>query len=348
MNRIGVLAVVAAAGVALLPGTAVAAGSGLSSHKVSGVQSEVSCVSATLCVLVGYNSHSVGDVVPVSHGKPGAVDTLKGTSAVSSISCVGSHGCVALAQDNGGTKVRFVKISSHGHVSSSKTVTPPAEVSLSALACTSVTSCVVGGTLFGTHMSIEVGIWNGTKLSLHKVHGVKGGTTLGVQGVGCDGGTCWIVGTTLTPSGQVGIALPVTKHQVGSLQKVTAVVQLGGVACSSSTQCYADGFQENTGVIVDLSKTKVGGHHGVSSAESLAAIACSGKHCTAVGDQQDNDSPTLTEGLVIALTSGKVTGTHPVAAASSFTGVAQPSSGFLAAVGPGSDITSSHSEVTTG
>lgn len=349
MRRIGVLAVALAGGLALVPTAAVAAGSGLSSHKIAGVQSEVSCLSANLCVAVGYNNHSVGDVVPIKHGKPAKAATIHNTGRVSSVSCPNSHGCVALAQVNGDVKARFVKINSHGVPTGGTTVTPPAGVTLAALACTSLTSCVVGGAqFFTTPMAFEVGVWNGKHLSLHKVHGLTGSTTLGIQGVGCAGSTCWIVGTAGTSSGDVGIALPVTKHKAGKPQKVHGLVQLGGVACSSSTHCYAAGFPQSGGAIVDLSRTKVGSHHTVSSTAPLYAIGCHKTHCTAVGEQLDSSSKTSFTGVAINLVSGKVAHTHVVAASGGFTGVAQPGSTAFTAVGASSAAAIDLSEVTTG
>jgi hypothetical protein len=120
------------------------------------------------------------------------------------------------------------------------------------------------------------------------------------------------------------------------------------VACGSTTHCYAAGSPQNGGAVVALSKTKVGAHHTVSATVPLAAIACHKTRCTAVGEQLDSNSQTGFAGVAIGLSSGKKTSTRVVAASGGFTGVARPSSSFIAAVGPSSAASFGLSEVTTG
>jgi hypothetical protein len=102
---------------------------------VAGVQTAVSCLSASLCVLVGYNERSVGDVVAVRAGVPGHVSTVAQLSGIFSVSCPAKSGCVALG-DQAGVGARFVDVNSTGVVSSTKLVAVPAGVTLTRIACT--------------------------------------------------------------------------------------------------------------------------------------------------------------------------------------------------------------------
>jgi len=308
MKAIGMLAAAALALAAPAASAAPRQGSldTYTSKGVSGYQFVVSCLSAKLCVLGGYNGKGVGDIVPVRNGTPQAAVTFKGTSAVYGVSCPNPSGCVALARTSNDVGAVFAAIGKSGKVTKSAKVSLPPLVSLQHLSCTRLTSCEVVGlddTGFARY-AIEVGSWNGKKLTLHKTKVYKGDVT--VTDIACIGTSCDVAGYILgSNSKDTGFDLTVSHGSIGKLH-TAADDALYGISCVSASRCYADGFStgpSGEGLVVTANNGTIGSPHSVSG--DLAGIACAGSSCTAVG------SAGSTEGEIGGVSSG-VPGTPDV------------------------------------
>jgi hypothetical protein len=309
---------------------------------VAGVQTAVSCLSASLCVLVGYNERSVGDVVAVRAGVPGHVSTVAQLSGIFSVSCPAKSGCVALG-DQAGVGARFVDVNSTGVVSSTKLVAVPAGVTLTRIACTKLTACEVTGTdIFVTPEAIELGSWNGSSLKLHRVSSPKGISDAAVEGISCFGGGCDAVGYFDKGATVTGFVLTTTDGKPGRLQSVPGD-SLYGVSCVSATRCYSAGYTETGGLVLTLNGGKASAPQHVKP--DLMSIGCSGTSCTAAGEQlPPPSSPNAFWGALVDVSAGKVTSTQSVAPSGGFSGVAR-SGAFFAAVGASQKA---QSELTTG
>ncbi len=345
-RRALVIAAVATAvglGAVAAPASAVTA---LRNHNMPGQQVAIGCVKATLCDAVGQGQHGGGVVIPVRNGTPGSVIAVHNTGRLTSISCPNSHGCVAVAEPSSSTNLLLVKINGAGKVGGTKKITLPSGVTMTSIACTTLSHCVLGGTQFFTSpMAIEIGFWNGTRLALKRVHGIANHNTTAVHGVGCHGSLCWVVGSA-QGSNIVGFAVPIHKSAVGTLHTARGD-SLTGVSCSDATHCYASGSPQSGGDLVALSASKIIKTTKISPKVSLFGIACARTHCTAVGQQVDTSTRTTFAGTLFSLLGGKATGSQEVKQSGGYTGVARPSTTALAAVGSSNAGVATPSEVTT-
>ena len=317
--------------VALSQGTAVAAG--LTSHHVAGIQSDISCLSKQLCVAVGYNNASKADVVALNNGVPAHVSVVPGSDALYSVSCVAAKGCVAVGQSNKAGGPTIVTIGKNGRTASVDRPKAPAGVSLSRIACITLTNCeVVGNDVFTTPASIAVASWNGHKLTVHTVHGLKG-SSMSIQGVGCRGSSCLVVGYALDVATTTGVVVPVHHGKPGAITKVPGR-SLTGVACTTAARCFVVGYSQTGGFIATLNNTKV--LSSTPEQADLFAIACHLNACTSVGEELPPPSYPQTDafvGVVVSMTSGAVTSTQVAGASDGLEGVAQPTTGLFAAIG---------------
>jgi len=338
--RIALAPVLAAGAVALAAGPAQA--SGLKNQHVAGFQYAVSCLSSKLCVLAGYNNASVGDIVPVRSGVPGRASAVRHTQAIYSVSCPGVSGCVALGRPSNDVGALFVSISRSGVPTRSKLVKVPPGVTISHIACTSLRNCEVAGTdIFVSLRTMEIGSWNGSRLSLHRVTGPKGTDDI-IEGMSCSGASCAVVGYAEKLAKVQGIIVTTSHGKPAGLHTV-AGDSLYGVSCVSKTRCYASGFSQHGGLVLTVNRGVGGSPSKVMP--DLFGIACKGNSCTAVGEQlPPQPSADAFWGDIVSVSSGKVTSIQRVPASGGYTGVARIGSVFTA-VG-----TAQHggSEVTTG
>lgn len=321
-------------------GTTLAAG--LQNESVKGVQFAVSCLSRTLCVLAGYNTGGVGDIVAVHDGVPGHVSTVAHLQEVVSVSCPSASGCVAIG-NQAGVGVRFVSINASGVVTSPRLVTVPAGVVLSHIACTKLTACVVAGTdIFLSPTAIEVGSWNGSVLKLHAVSPPKGTTDVAVEGLSCWGAACDVVGYFQKVSIVTGYVLTATDGKPGHLQRDPGD-SLQGVSCMSASRCYAAGYTQTGGLILTVNSGKASSPQHLKP--DLFGIACAGTSCTAVGEElPPSPSTAAFWGAIVTVSSGKATSTQLISESGGYNGVGRVGSVFTA-VGSAQKI---GSEVTTG
>jgi hypothetical protein len=153
----------------------------LTSHRVSGLEQAASCLTTKLCVVVGYNTRGIADVVPVKDGKPGRASTVRASSQLYTVSCPSAAGCWAVGEGAYSVTAEVAKIGRSGKVSISKALRVPAGVRLTRISCTSMTSCIIVGNEFLTSKRIEVGTWNGRKL---KLRSIKAAHDLGIPSIG--------------------------------------------------------------------------------------------------------------------------------------------------------------------
>jgi hypothetical protein len=326
--------------------TSASAATALRNHNLPGQQVAIGCVKATLCDAVGQGQHGGGVVIPVRNGTPGGAIKIHNTGGLTSISCPNSHGCVAVAEPSSDTNLVLVKINGAGKVDGTKKITLPSGVTMSSIACTTLSHCILGGTQFFTSpMAIEIGFWNGTRLALKRVHGVAGHNTTAVHGVGCHGTLCWVVGSA-QGSNIVGFAVPIHKSSIGTLRTARGD-SLTGVGCSDGTHCYASGEPQSGGNLVALSASKIVKTTKISAKTSLFGIACARTHCTAVGQQVDTSTRTTFAGTLFTILSGKVTSSQEVKQSGGYSGVTRASTSLFAAVGSSNAGAATPSEVTT-
>ncbi len=163
---------------------------------------------------------------------------------------------------------------------------------LSAIACTSSTTCYAVGSNPGSE-GIVVSVDNGTSGTIQIVYG-----TASLNGIACPISTeCYAIGGN---SNGDGVIVPIDNGVPGTAEIVPAasgnllaLIALSSIACSSSTVCYAVGTKITasstsfniTGIIVPIDNGTVGAAQTVSAASGgLTGIACSSSTvCYAVG-----------------------------------------------------------------
>jgi hypothetical protein len=326
--------------------TSPAAAGGLDSQPVAGFDTGVSCISPSLCVLVGYNEQSAGDVVRVENGVPKPNTAVAGAKELYSVSCVGGAGCVAVGEPASATGPLLVTLGRTGAVTSSKVLTVPPGVTLTRISCVSLSSCTLSGDdIFTSPELFEIAHWDGTSLSLRPVRIPSGTTGPELEAISCSGATCVAVGSAFKGASVVGI---VVRSVAGGPVELRTVAgdSLYGVSCVSTTLCYAAGFTRTGGFVVTI-------HSGVAVSPASAtkpdlfAIACHDSSCWAVGEilaPPGAPAKDVYYGAVLGVSAGKVTSTQLVAASDGFTNVSRYGDMF-AALGAGR---ATGSEVTTG
>ena len=332
LARVGTAFIVAGGVVALsAAGPANAAAITVSNHSLSGLDFYVACLTSAKCIATGENDSGHATITPTNNGAPGKTATVNSQGGIDAISCPSSSGCWALSQNRIG-KALLIKISSAGGVAKIKTETLPAHVTLSAISCTSLTSCGVGGqndhAVPGT---IEIGTWNGSKLSLHGVTGPHGSTDL-VYAMSCYRTYCAAVGYSNIGTRTDAFVLTSSHGKPGKVHTL-AKSEFTGVSCISTSTCYADGNRApGAGIVATISRGVPSHVHGTGSAH-LFGIACNGTICAASGEVGTG----TVVGVLYFTSSGAITGS-PVdeSAIEGYNDVASRGSGDdFAAIGPG-------------
>jgi hypothetical protein len=185
---------------------------------LTGVNQQVACLSKALCVVVGYDDSSVGDVVAVRNGVPGHVSVVRHTARLYSASCPNHSGCVALADPHSGVNAEFVAISKSGVVTSAKVVADASGDTISTISCRELTSCEVAGYNFFTN-AIVAGTWNGRKLTLRSETAPKGSSDVGSSALACYGASCELVGDALRGTATtIGLSLTLNGTKLGKIR----------------------------------------------------------------------------------------------------------------------------------
>ena len=265
--------------------TAGATGGTPSSHKIGGYEGVVGCMTPTVCVVGGYNIHSVGNLITVHAGVPKRIVDVPMTQGVYQVSCPNASGCVAMLRTSNDIGVRFVTLNAAGAITKNVLSSVPNGVILSQLVCSTTSACVVGGTqVFKKPEPYEVGTWSGGKLTLHSVAAPAKTTNTIINNLACFRTFCDAVGYVqrIGSSVTTGVSVAITNgihfqlHTLGSNFPY-------GISCVSMSVCYADGFSQTGGVVITL-------HNGAMTSSAatvfdLYGIACAGSKCTAAGKQ---------------------------------------------------------------
>jgi hypothetical protein len=302
--------------VAALAGNAPAVA--VSNHQIPGHEAAISCLTATRCVAVGYQTHRGGQIVVLVNGKKAGNSRLPPGQGLLAVSCPTRLGCWAVGVRKGG--LNFVKLGPHGTITRLMAVTGRgiAAARLNQISCVSMTSCeLVGSGFFNTGApSVQLASWNGRKLRLTPDSDNGNFLVKDVGGLSCWQTTCVTVGTTISDSTHdFGFILTIKHGTPGKVDFGPANKWfLSAVSCVSSSTCYAVG----SGVVV----TVTDGAYGSVQPESAGAgtIECARTTCWAAGIH------TLEK-----ITSGAVTGSHVTdTAVLAFTGIARRGTGFAA------------------
>ncbi len=347
--KVGTACILAGGAFALSATGAQAAPAALANHSISGISGAISCMTASRCVAVGYGAsgaHNHGDVVALTGGKQGHISVVAASQQLYSVSCPSSAGCWAIGPQNGGANLVLVRIGPTGRVTKALKVTEPIGASIGRISCASMSSCgVLGNNIFVSPAAIEIGIWNGSKLIVHKVAGAAGSSQTIDEGISCWKATCLAVGYyDLKFPKTAGFLLTMSRGKPGK-QHLVGNDFFYGASCVSASRCYTAGFAGHAaGIVVTVT-------HGVAThtqkeAADMFGIECVGSSCRASGEELGGSSY---YGVIVTLSNGKNTGTPLVdMAVAGFDGpntIAKRGNGF-AAIGP--TVKGGGSEVVTG
>jgi hypothetical protein len=312
----------------------------LTSHQMSGTERAVSCLTASRCVAVGSRRYH-GAVVTLTNGIQSHAAVLRSSSVLDTVSCRKSE-CWAIGRPDRGAGVYLVKISSAGRPVAEWTLAVPTGTTLGAISCASPTSCEVAGT--DNHVrpaAIEIGTWNGTRLRLYRVRGVKGAVALSMPGISCWHSDCEAVGSALVGSAAKvhGLILTTSHGKPGTLQHANGY-GLDSVSCVSATTCYAAASNALVTVTrgVATNPQALPGPYG----PGWNGIECQGANCEAAGGQEIGSAAV---GVLVNLTGGTAGPPVIVHDTGGFSGIAtRAGSGFIA-TGAGSN---SGTDITIG
>ena len=253
------------------------------SHKIGGIDGVVGCMTPTVCVVGGYNNHSVGNLITVHAGVPKRIVDVPGTQGVYQVSCPNAAGCVALLRTSDDIGVRFVTLNAAGAVTKNTYVATPDGVNLGSLACSTTADCVVAGTdVFKSPAPYEIGTWDAGKLTLHGVAVPARMTNTILNNLACFRTFCDAVGYVQRAGTSTGVSVAITNGDHFALHTV-GVNLLYGVSCISLAVCYAAGFKQTGGVVLTLRSGAM--TSSASTSPDLFGIACAKTSCSAVGKQ---------------------------------------------------------------
>jgi hypothetical protein len=236
---------------------------------------DVSCVSATACVAVGWYVNGAGTNVTLAerwNGSEWSVQStpdpagakgswLYGTSCTSSTSCT----AVGWSKNSTGTYVTLVEHWNGTEWSIQSTPNPAEATSswLGAVSCSSSAGCTaVGDYKNGAGSKVAlVERWNGTEWSIESAPVPSEATSELLSGVSCSSSTaCTAVGWYKLGSGRYMTLSEEWSGAEWSVQPTPDSIgaeesELSGVSCSSSAACIAVGYeQEGAGLEVTLAE----------------------------------------------------------------------------------------------
>jgi hypothetical protein len=250
---------------------------------------------------------------------------------------------VAIARPSNSVGIEFATVNRAGVVAKTSRSPMPSGVSLTRIACQTLTSCEVAGVqVFTTPITVEVGTWIGGKLVLHRIAVPSRSSDTVIEGLGCFKDSCDVVGYFDERVATIGLSITVTGGTHAKLHTV-GHDSLYGIACISAVRCYADGYGTNGGLVVTL--TNGTASKTVATKADLFAIACTGTACTGVGEAlPPHGSTNAFWGQLVAIAAGSVSSTAPVKQSGGYSAVARVGS-FFCAIGAAQahDV----SEVTT-
>ena len=304
---------------------------------ISGDETSVSCLTASLCVTVGSRlarpgPSSRGVVVTLTNGQQSHAVVLRRSSVIDSVSCRKSE-CWAIGHPVHGTGAYLVRISSAGRPEAERTLAVPAGTTLGPISCASPTSCEIAGADNRIHpAAIEIGDWNGKKLRMHRVT-VKGSKRLSMKAISCWHSDCEAVGGALVGPGfsyrnRKGLILTTAGGKPAGLDADSGYPDLPGVSCISATTCYG----AYGGSVVTVTRGVVTKYQG-GAGGYLNAIECTASECEAAGSVVQYST---SDGFLQSLSDGTWGAPIDDGAAYFFTGIAaRGASGGFVAIGTG-------------
>jgi hypothetical protein len=302
-------------------------------HSVSGYETSVSCLTASLCVAVGSQiplpARSHGIVLTLTNGTQSHAVVLRHSSVIDSVSCRKS-GCWAIGRPVHGTGAYLVKISSAGRPVVERTI-PVRGTNLGPISCASMRSCVIAGADNRIRpAAIDIGDWNGRELHLHQVT-VKGSKRMTMPGISCWHNDCEAVGSALVGSARDGLILTIAGGKPARLNADSGYPYLGSVSCISARTCYA---VDGSGSVETVTRGVVTHSQGGAGGQ-LYAIECTGSDCEAAGTLLKPQYSTQ-DGWLQSLSDGTWGAGIDDGASYWFSGIAvRGGSGGFIAVGPG-------------
>jgi hypothetical protein len=256
---------------------------------------------------------------------------VRDSALITAVSCPGKQGCVAVGVPSADRAAAvLLKIGDTGRPAGSHVVGVPPGTFFTAVTCSSVVNCTLAGLDLATN-KIEIGLWNGRKLTVRQIP-LPAGTTHDPgpdMGVSCWGPSCVVVGTTQKGPTIAGLILPIHRGTVGHLIKAPGDA-LSSVSCISSSRCYVAGTSRGHGLVLTLKNAVPSSPRHTELA--LYGIACTGMTCTAAGVLQAPPPAPFgtTWGSLVSISAGKVTATRAVSASSGYTSVARTGRSFMA------------------
>src|SRR5215470_712155 len=262
----------------------------------------VSCPSATVCMVVGYNLGPSDAASPLSETWNGTSwrvlatpSRLRGAS-LTAVSCPSSTRCLAVGDDPAGNPIFDA-----WNGTAWRTLPPPAapaRETLTALACTSPSRCIAVGD--GQTGSLADGAiaeqWNGAAWTALPVIVPPGAVSSSFAGISCPAANaCMATGRFNTASGTFTVHT-LAESWDGSTWTLRGTTDpqngphaFGTVSCTSATACMAAGVAVNPSVELwngGTSWTQLPVHHPSGVETHIAGLACAGPaRCLAVGSE---------------------------------------------------------------
>ena len=223
----------------------------------------VSCPSATVCMVVGYNLGPSDAASPLSETWNGTTWRVLATpsrlpgASLTAVSCPSSTRCLAVGDDPAGDPIFDA-----WNGTAWQTLPPPAapaRETLTALACTSPSRCIAVGD--GQTGSLADGAiaeqWNGAAWTALPVIVPPGAVSSSFAGISCPAANaCMATGRFNTASGTFTVHTLAeswdgsTWTLLGTTDPQNGPHAFGAVSCTSATACMAAGFAVNPSVEV--------------------------------------------------------------------------------------------------
>lgn len=292
------------------------------------------CTSSTICYAVGelqLPGTIGGAIVTVTSGHAGKPKVVSGANGLYAVSCPSVANCYAVGfnSDADGVVVHFSG-------SSESSVAVPSVDAFTGIDCVSATVCYAVGTNHIQHN--QKGSYVVTTRDGQVVHESFVATLATPFGIACGStSSCDAVGAapSVSPGGPGAVVTVIKGIPVKT--RTTKTNYFDGVACASSTTCYAGTSAGGHGAVVTLKGGVPGAAHTVVSASQLGAVACANSTtCVAVGAFYDRLG--AGHGAVVKLTDG-VPGKATWNGTANFSAVSCSSGGACVAVGTNSDMT---------
>ena len=265
----------------------------------------VGCVSSSDCWAVGTADSGSGSseetLAEHWNGSAWSIVTTPNTSSptnlLDGVACVSTSDCWAVGISNIGS-VATQTLAEHWNGSTWSIVTTPNTSSptndLQGVACISSSDCwAVGLSSSGLPEQTLALQWNGSAWSIVATPNTSPSQTNALSGLAClSASDCWAVG--FAGSGRNNLPLTLAEHWNGSAWSIVTTpnpgnpplgpVYLTGVACTSSSDCWAVGYSPGLAEHWNGSTWSIVTTPNTPETKSLAGVACtSALDCWAVG-----------------------------------------------------------------